>query len=499
MSEGAEGSLQRFLRPIERLGNRLPDPAVLFVLMLLAVWTLSFALAGTDFGLDDPRAHARLKIVSLVSSDELRRFLTELPAIFTSFPPLGVVLVAVMGVGVAEHSGMVDALLRGLLAFTPRSLLSPVVILVSLISHVAADAGFVVVVPLAGVLFRAAGRHPLAGIAAAFAGVSCAFSASFLPAPLDPLLQGFTQSAAQLVEPGRQVGPLCNWIFFSASSVLLALIGWWLTDRIIEPSLQRLVVDGEPLESSDEEGIGAAARRGLGWAVLAGGGLIAGGLLLSLPEGAPFHTRPGESSPLLRGVVPLIFLGALVPGLAFGFASGRFRSHKDVIAGMAKPISTMGYYVVLAFFSALFIDAFTRSNLGVLLALEGARVLQAAGLPHWLTLVSLVLATSALDLVVVSASAKWALLSPVVVPMLLAVGLGPELSQAAYRVGDSVTNVLTPLNPYFPLIIVFCQRHVRASGLGTILSLMVPYAATFLVAWIALLLFFFELGIPLGV
>ena len=353
MSEGAEGSLQRFLRPIERLGNRLPDPAVLFVLMLLAVWTLSFALAGTDFGLDDPRAHARLKIVSLVSSDELRRFLTELPAIFTSFPPLGVVLVAVMGVGVAEHSGMVDALLRGLLAFTPRSLLSPVVILVSLISHVAADAGFVVVVPLAGVLFRAAGRHPLAGIAAAFAGVSCAFSASFLPAPLDPLLQGFTQSAAQLVEPGRQVGPLCNWIFFSASSVLLAL--------------------------------------------------------------------------------------------------------------------------------------------------EGARVLQAAGLPHWLTLVSLVLATSALDLVVVSASAKWALLSPVVVPMLLAVGLGPELSQAAYRVGDSVTNVLTPLNPYFPLIIVFCQRHVRASGLGTILSLMVPYAATFLVAWIALLLFFFELGIPLGV
>lgn len=483
---------------MEALGNRLPDPALLFVLALLLVWATSAVLAGAQFGLEDPRSHAPLQVTSLLSAAEVRRFWVELPTIFTSFPPLGVVLVAVMGVGVAERVGLVAVLLRALLSVTPRRLLTPVVILVALFSHVAADAGFVVVVPLAGVLFRAAGRHPLTGISAAFAGVSAAFSASLVPTPLDALLVGFTESAARLVNPNAAINPLCNWIFMSASSVLLTFLGWWVTDRVVEPMVAAIPQDGDEVGPEPSLALEAPERRGMWAASLAIALITAGMLALSVPEGAPFHAGPREVSPLLKAVVPLILVVLLGSSVAFGVAARTIRDHKDVIQGMAKPFTTMGYYVVLAFFSALFLDAFTRSNLGVLLALYGARGLAALGLPSWLTLVGLVIATSALDMLVVSASAKWALISPVVVPMLLAVGLGPELSQAAYRIGDSITNVLTPLNPYFPLLIVFCQRWSKSVGLGTLLSLMLPYAGLFLVGWTALLLVFVGLGLPLG-
>ena len=395
------------------------------------------------------------------------------------------------------------------------------VLLVSILSHTAGDTGYVLVIPLGGVIFLAAGRHPLVGIVAAFAGVSGGFSANFLPSALDPLLQGFTQSAAQIVDPGRQVNPLCNWGFMSASSLLLILLGWYLTDSVIEPRLRGLPLDGdhhhtpngsgpgEPPGSSRVspnaamlQGLTPSERRGL----TAGLGALLAALLMlwaaAWPTGSPLRAKDGglttPGAPLMEAIVPLIFLIFLIPSVIYGYAAGTVKSHRDVVQGMSKSMSTLGYYLVLAFFAAQFTYAFRESNVGTLLAVKGASLLQWLQLPGQLTIVGIIVITVLVDLLVGSASAKWAIMAPIFVPMLMQVGLSPELTQAAYRIGDSTTNIITPLMPYFPLIVVFCQRYVKSTGIGTLVALMVPYSLTFLVTWTVLLIVYWMLNIPLG-
>jgi aminobenzoyl-glutamate transport protein len=414
------------------------------------------------------------------------------------------VLVALLGVGVAEHVGFLTALLRGLLNITPSRLLTPVVILVGCLSHTTADAGYVLVIPLGGVIFYTAGRHPLAGIAAAFAGVSGGFSANLIPAPLDPLLQGFTQTAAQIIDPARTVNPLGNYYFTMASTLLIVTVGWFLTDRVIEPRLVATArVDADTADLPRLETASGAERRGLAAGLLTG---VACLLLLALaaaPGGSPLRAPNGElavqAAPLMQSIVPLIFLLFLVPSIAYGIVAGTVKSHRDVIAGMSKAMGTMSYYIVLAFFAALFTFAFGRSNLGALLALKGATFLQSLGMPAQVTIVGIVLVTTVINLLIGSASAKWALLAPIFVPMLMANGIAPELTQAAFRVGDSSTNIITPLMPYFPLIVVFCQRYVKSTGIGTLASMMLPYSMTFLVSWTLFLLVYWALGFPLGI
>jgi aminobenzoyl-glutamate transport protein len=422
--------------------------------------------------------------------------------VFVNFPPLGIVLVALLGVGVAEHVGFLGAMLKGLLNLTPLRLLTPMLILVACVSHTATDAGYVLVIPLGGVIFYTAGRHPLAGIAAAFAGVSGGFSANFVPSGIDPLLQGFTQSAAQIIDPDRLVNPLCNWLFTSASTVLVVLLGWYLTDRIVEPRLAGTTVDADTSELPRLQATTSAERRGLAAGL---GAMVLGIVLLvvaAAPADSPMRAPDGQltsfAAPIMRSIVPFIFLLFLFPAVVYGYVAGTVHSHRDVIAGMTKAMSTMGYYIVMAFFAALFTDAFGRSNLGALVALKGATMLQALGMPGQVTIVGIILVTSVVNLLIGSASAKWALLAPIFVPMLMQVGLAPELTQAAYRIGDSTTNIITPLMPYFPLVVVFCQRYVRNAGIGTLASMMLPYTAVFLVAWTAFLLLFWAAGIPLG-
>jgi aminobenzoyl-glutamate transport protein len=499
----AKGWLDRFLDGIELAGNKLPDPAVLFLILMIFTWLLSAALAPFEFAEIDPRDGQPIRVVNQLTGAALAQFMSSMVETFTGFHPLGVVLVALLGVGVAENTGFVNAGLRWLLGFTPKSLLTPMLILVAVVSHTAADAGYVLVIPLGGVIFFAAGRHPLAGIAAAFAGVSGGFAANFVPSGIDPLLQGLTQEAGQLVEPGLQVNPLCNWLFTSLSSILVILVGWYLTDRVIEPRVTAgEVIDGDPDEMPKMEKLSKADRRGL----FAGmGAMLLGAALLFvfvLPSDSALRSPSGEltafSAPLMQSIVPLIFLFFLVPGIVHGYVSGSVRSHRDIIEGMSKAMGTMGYYLVMAFFAALFIAAFGESNLGVLLAIKGANVLRDLGMPGQLTIVGIIGLSAVVNLLVGSASAKWALLAPIFVPMLMQLGLSPELTQAAYRVGDSSTNIITPLMPYFPLVVVFCQRYVKSTGIGTVVSIMLPYSVVLLVTWTVFLVVYWMLGIPLG-
>jgi aminobenzoyl-glutamate transport protein len=505
-SSSKRGRLDRALDGFERVGNRLPDPTLLFVVLLVGVWLLSAVLAPIEFDAIDPRTAAPIRVVTQLSGVALSSFLSGMVQAFTAFPPLGVVLVALMGVGVAEHSGFIDACLRRILAWTPRNLLTPMLILVGLLSHTASDSGFVLVIPMGGVLFAAAGRHPLAGIAAAFAGVSGGFSANLIPSGLDPILAGLTQSGAALIAPGISINPLCNLWFGAASAGLILLLGWFLTDRVIEPRLAHLAVDGDGGRAAGTEAPTVAAtpseRRALRLALGVLVAMCLGLLAVTMPAGSPLRGNAGglteSGAPLMRSIVPLIFLLFLVPGATYGFASGRFRSHRDVIQGMTKATGAMAYYLVMTLCAALFVDAFSRSNLGALLALEGAAALRALDLPQELAIVGLILVTATVNLFIGSASAEWALLAPILVPLMMQLGIAPELTQAAYRVGDSCTNIASPLMVYFPLVVVYCQRYVRGAGVGTLFSMMIPYSIAFLVAWTLFLLVYWRLGLSLG-
>jgi len=569
--ERPSGFVERALGVVERVGNKLPDPAALFLILLFVVWILSAILSTMTFAEIDPRSGKALVINNQMTGTAIATFLSNMVTTFTSFHPLGVVLVALLGVGVAEHTGFINASLKGLLGFTSVSLLTPMIIFVGILSHTAADAGYVLVIPLAGVIFYSAGRHPLAGIAAAFAGVSGGFSANFIPASLDPLLAALTQSGAQIIDPGYIVNPLANWYFTAASTLLLVAVGWFITDRIIEPRLKKsAVVDGDPADMPKMEELGPKEKKGLIAGLIA---LVIGLVILtavSIPETSPMRSQAGlrvsqasvdklrasgvpddvlakaapllgqelfgktafdnalkqrlgeenakkfsevfiqnaepvppqltaSSAPLMLSIVSLIFLLFLVPGIVYGYVAGTISGHKDIVEGMSKTMSTMGYYIVLAFFASLFIAAFGQSNLGALIALKGAGALQALALPPQITIIGIILLTAFVNLLIGSASAKWALLAPIFVPLLMQLGISPELAQAAYRIGDSTTNIITPLMPYFPLVVVFAQRYVKNTGIGTMISLMLPYTIGFFIMWVVFLMIYWWLGLPLGI
>src|SRR5690554_621978 len=495
-------AITRFLDVIEKAGNKLPDPAVLFFFLMLLIWVLSALLSTISFSEIDPRTDGALQVRNLLEPTAIVFFFENMVGTFTGFAPLGIVLVAMLGVGVADYSGFINAGLKTMLGFTPKTLLTPMLILVAIVSHTAADAGYVLVIPLGGIIFYAAGRHPLAGIAAAFAGVSGGFSANFVPSGIDPLLQGFTQSAAQIIDPAIQLNPLNNWFFTAASSVLVIILGWYLTDKVIEPRLQKVAVDIEEAEKPTMDALNKKEKKAFYTASLVMILCLIGLYVWAAPTGSAWRDEQGEitslAAPLMRSIVPLIFIIFLIPGVVYGMMSGVFGTSKDIINSMSKSMSSMSYYIVMAFFCALFIDAFSKSNIGALLALKGASVLQAMQLAPQTTIVGIILITAFLNLFIGSASAKWALVAPIMVPMLMQLGISPDLTQAAYRVGDSVSNVTTPLMPYFPLIVVYCQKYVKTTGIGTLVSIMMPYTVVFGIVWTLFLLLYWFLGIPLG-
>lgn len=504
MSELTKPNLiMRMLNGVERAGNKLPDPAMIFLFSMVIIWVLSAIMSQMSFDAIDPRTGNAIEINNLLTGDALASFLANMVKTFTGFAPLGVVLVAMLGVGVAEHSGYINAGLKMMLKVTPQALLTPSIILIAIVSHTATDAGYVLVIPLAGIIYYAMGRHPIAGIAAAFAGVSGGFSANFIPSGIDPLLQSFTQAGAQIIEPGMQINPLNNWFFTSASSLFIVLLGWYITDKIVEPRLANTKVD-----TGDEDlpEFGEITSRDKKCFFIATGVMVLGLAALfftAYPDDSPLRAANGKladfSAPIMQSIVPLIFLLFIVPGAVYGFLSGSFKTSKDMIDAMSKSMNSMAYYIVMAFFCALFIDAFGKSNIGALMAIEGAQGLKALQLPSAVTIMGIVLLTGIVNLFVGSSSAKWGLLAPIFVPMLMQLGISPDLTQAAYRVGDSTSNIITPLMPYFPLVVVYCQRYVKGTGIGTVISMMLPYSVALMVGWTIFLLIYWWIGIPLGI
>ncbi|NIY91659.1 AbgT family transporter [Vibrio diazotrophicus] len=495
--------MDRFLNFIERAGNKIPDPAILFFWALVITWVASALLSNVSFDLVNPRTGEALVIKNLLTGDSLANFLASMVTTFTGFAPLGIVLVAMLGVGVADSSGFITTGLKKMLNFTPAKLLTPMLILVAIVSHTAADAGYVLVIPLGGIIFHAAGRHPLAGIAAAFAGVSGGFSANFIPSGIDPLLAGFTQTAAQVLDPEYVVNPLANIIFTGLSSVVVIAIGWYVTERIIEPRLANTPIDEDAEKAPDLASfteLESKAFRYAGWAMVAGIGLLVAALM---PEDSALRSPDGQitafSAPIMKSIVPLIFILFIIPGYVYGRVSGTFKTSNDIIKAMATTMSTMGAYIVMSFFCAQFLSVFAQSNIGTMLALYGAEGLKAMNLPGEATIVGMILLTASVNLIIGSASAKWALIGPILVPMLMAVGISPELSQAAYRVGDSVSNIISPLMVFFPLVVVYCQRYVKSTGIGTLASLMMPFSIAMLIGWTIFLLAYWAVGIPLGI
>ena len=491
-----------FLGTVERVGNKLPDPAVLFIALLFIVWVLSWLLSYVSFDVIDPRSNEQLAIRNLLTGSSFTEFLSVMVTNFSHFHPVGVVLVAMLGIGVAEHTGFINSAIRSLLNVTPATLLTPMVILVGIVSHAAVDAGYVLVIPLGGVIFYAAGRHPLAGLAAAFAGVSGGFSANFVPSSLDPLLQGLTQAGAHILDTSVVVNPLNNYFFTTASSILIIGLGWYITDKVVEPRISKTEIDGDAEDLPEMHDLQPNERRGLRWALIS---MVIGIALLivtAIPEGSAWRAADGDltssSAPMMRAIVSLIFFLFLIPGVVYGIVAGTMKSSKYMIEGMTHSMHGMAYYLVIMFFIAQFVYAFGQSNLGVLLALKGAEFLKALNAGASITIVGIVILTGFVNIFVGSASGKWGLLAPIFVPMLMSLGISPDLTQAAYRVGDSSTNIITPLMPYFPLVVVYCQRYVKGTGIGTLTAMMLPYSMTFIVTWTIFLLIYYAIGFPLG-
>ena len=497
-----ESLSMRMLATVERVGNKLPDPAVLFIALLFIVWILSWLLSYFTFDAVNPRTGEPIVIINQLSGTSIVTFMQNMVNNFVRFGPVGTVLVAMLGIGVAEHTGFITTAIRALLNVTAKWLLTPMVILVGIVSHSAVDAGYVLVIPLGGVIFYAAGRHPLAGIAAAFAGVSGGFSANFVPSALDPLLQGLTQAGAQILDPDMAVNTLNNYFFTTASSFLIVGLGWWLTDKVVEPRLKDVAVDGDEDDLPEFHDLQPNERKGLRWALIM---MVLGLVVLGAtvyPQTSPWRAADGTiasfTSPLMGSIVALIFFLFMLPGIVFGVMSGSMSSSKDMIEGMTKSMHSMAYYLVIMFFIAQFVTAFNVSNLGTLFALQGAAGLQALALPSSVTIVGIILLVGVVNLFIGSASGKWGLLAPIFVPMLMTLGISPDLTQAAYRVGDSSTNIITPLMPYFPLVVIYCQRYVKSTGIGTLAAIMLPYSVWFLITWTAFLLIYYAIGLPLG-
>ena len=484
---------------MENIGNRLPDPVTIFVLLCFTIIIISAIASAMGLSVTHPATKETIKAVSLLTPEGIRRIVTEAVTNFVSFPPLGTVLVAILGFGVAEYTGFLAAILRQGVLIAPTQLITPVIIFIGVMSNLAADAGYVILPPLAALVFLSFGKHPLAGLAAAFAGVAGGFSANLLVNALDPLLAGITQSGAQLIDPNYTVEATANYYFMAVSTLLITLLGWWVTERIVAPRLGTY----QPAETVDFslDTLTTAEKKGLRWAGYALVALI--GLLIALvlpPQGI---LRQPETftiipSPFLSGIVFITTLVFLIMGIAYGIGAGSIKTDKEAIQGMTSAMSGMGYYLVLSFFMAQFVAYFSWTNLGLIVAISGAELLQGTGLTGIPLLLALIILSAFINLFIGSASAKWAIMAPVFVPMLMLLDYSPELTQLVYRIGDSSTNMITPLLPYFPIIVVYGQKYDKNLGLGTLIAMMLPYSVVFLLGWSILFILWLILGLPWG-
>lgn len=490
--------LDKFLSIIEKVGNALPHPATLFAILSLLVIVISWIASLFDLSVTHPGTGETVRSVNLLSEHGLHLILTQMVHNFTSFAPLGTVLVAMLGIGIAEGSGLIGTTLRLIVLSSPQKLLTFVIVFAGILSNTASEVGYVLLVPLSGVIFQSVGRNPIAGIAAAFAGVSGGYSANLLLGTIDPLLAGLSEEAARIIDPTYIVNPAANYYFMFVSTFFIAIAGTWVTEKIVVPRLGKYEAEEkingiEKLSKSEKRGLVFASIGTFIFVLLILAGTIFDDGFLRDPE-----TGSLLKSPFMSGIVALIFIGAAIAGISYGIGAGSFKSDSDVMKGMGKAMETLGVYIVLVFFAAQFVAYFKWTNLGLIFAIEGAVILESSGLGPIPLLIAFIILSSIINLVMGSASAKWAIMAPVFIPMFMLLGYSPELVQVAYRIGDSTTNIISPMMSYFALIIAFIQKYDKKAGIGTVIATMLPYTLVFFTVWTLLLIVWFLLGLPIG-
>ena len=493
----------RVLNGIERIGNKLPDPVFLFLWLIGGLIVLSLVGAGLGWSAVNPVTGDTLAAKSLLAPENLERLIIGMPSTLTDFPPLGIVVTIIYGASVAERSGLFTTAIRAALLNAPKAILTPVIVITGMVSHHASDAAYVVVIPLAAVIFAAVGRHPLAGLAAGFAAVSGGYAGNLFPGAQDALLLGITEPAAHLIDPSYSVNIAGNWFFIVGVVLVFTPIVWFITDRIIEPRLGPWVSKDAPPATADEKQVVTAdEKRGLAFAGLTILAMIAVWALITALPGSPFIDPEAEPAqrfnPLYKSLAAFFALTFFMSGAAFGIGARSVTSHRDLVRMMREGIVQLAPYLVLVFFAAHFVAMFNWSGLGPILAIHAAEQLRQINMPAPLLLISVVLVSCFFDLFVGSASAKWSALAPIVVPMFMLLGISPEMTTAASRMGDSVTNIATPLMSYFPLILTFAQRWDPRFGLGSLMSTMLPYAGAFLIAGLSMVALWVALDLPLG-
>ncbi|MCX7611072.1 MAG: AbgT family transporter [Ignavibacterium sp.] len=498
MTNSKTSVFNRALDLIEIIGNKLPHPATLFAILALLVAIASYI--GDIFNLSaiHPADNSTVRVKNLLSADGIRWIYTNVVYNFVNFPPLGYVLAVMVGIGVAEGSGLFNTMIRALVLKAPRKLITGAIVFAGVLSHIASEAGYVILIPLGATIFYALGRHPIAGLAAAFCGVSGGFGANFLIGSIDPVLAGLTQSAANIINPDIKINAAVNFYFMFVSAILIVIAGTWITEKIVEPRLKNYEGNAEKIPVDD---LTSEEKKGLKWAGLS---LLVIILILAftiIPEDGIFRnpkTKEILHSPFFDGIITGILVFFLIPGLVYGLIVKSIKNDKDFMKHIIKSMGTLSTYIVLVFFAAQFVYFFRYSNLGLIIAIDGAQFLKNIGLTGIPLLVAFVLVSAFINLFMGSASAKWAIMAPVFVPMFMLLGYHPALTQAAFRIGDSVTNLVTPMMSYFALIVAFAQKYDEKYGIGTIISTMLPYTVLLTILWTALLIVWMLFGIPLG-
>ena len=502
---------------IEKIGNKLPDPFWLFVILAGVVAVASWLASMAGLSAVDPASGEEIHVESLLTGDNLSRMVTDAVDNFIAFPPLGVILATMLGVAVAEQTGLLAAMVRAMVDRVSPKILTFMVALAGVTGSVASDAIFVIIIPLGAMAFHAAGRSPVVGAMVAFASASAGFNASLILNVTDLLLAGISTSAAQIVDSAYEVSPLANIFFVIPSAIVLSLIITAVTELYVDKKAQGLVdhdaIDEDELQldestepddahltDDDDLSLTPLERKGLIWAgVTLLLSLAAYFALLFIP-GSPF-ARPDEGfmeSPLIRAIAVPIALMFFVTGLVYGLIVGTINEAADIPEFMAKGLESLLPILVLFFAVSQFLAWFQWSNLGPWTAIKGSELLQSWDLPNVLLFAAFVLMVTLINLFITSGSAQWALMAPVVVPMMLYVDVSPEVTQMLYRIGDSPSNIITPMSPYFALALTFLQKYYKKAGVGTLMSLSLPYSVAMLVGWFLFFMLWYTLGIPLG-
>ena len=476
----------------------MPHPATLFGIFALIILVLSAIFGNMGIEADHPITGETYKAINLLTKEGLYDILTKMVRNFTSFAPLGIVIVAMLGIGIAENSGLIAVLIRALVLNSPEKMLTFIIVIAGIVSNLASSVGYVLLVPLAGTIFLAIGRHPIAGMATAFAGVSGGFSANLVLGTIDPLLAGLSEEAAHLVDKTYEVNPTANYYFMIVSTFVIAGIGTWVTEKIVVPSLGEY--KEKPAEKEEIDKLTKAERKGLRRSVYVLIGAIALMTAGMIPSHGILRGLDGSllQSPVLKGVVAILFIVAGLMGIVYGFTVKKYKNDADVMKGMAESMKSLSAYLVLVFFAAQFVEYFKWSNLGIILAINGAAFIKSMNLSLIPLILLFVVFSGTINLVMGSASAKWALLAPIFVPMFMFLGYSPELTQVVYRIGDSVTNIISPMMSFFALIIVYFEKYDKNAGIGTLVATMLPYSILFFVGWVILLVIWLYAGFPLG-